>query len=190
MLVFYCSMLESDSEKDRMAEIYEKYKLKFLKIALNITHNQALAEDAVHNTFVAIIKQKEKYFNLYGSDFLYSTVIIVRNKCIDLLRKEKQYSNIPMEELEIYIGSEDFSVEDHIVLSSEYEALLRYLERIDEISSQILIMKYEQGFSYKEIGERLNMTSSHVQTRIYRAKEKLKKLMREERSEEAWIKNK
>ncbi len=77
-----------------------------------------------------------------------------------------------------------------VVLSSEYEALLRYLERIDEISSQILIMKYEQGFSYKEIGERLNMTPSHVQTRIYRAKEKLKKLMREERSEETWIKNK
>lgn len=183
-------MLGSNNEKDKMAEIYEKYKLKFLKVALNITHNQELAEDAVHNTFAAIIEQKEKYFNLDGSDFLFSTILIVRNKCIDLLRKEKLYSNISMDELEIYLSTEDPSVEEQIILSSEYEALWKYLGMIDEISRQILIMKYEQEFSYKEIGEKLGMTSSHVQTRIFRAKEKLRKLMRDEGSEDIWIKNK
>ncbi|OPZ92186.1 MAG: RNA polymerase factor sigma-70 [Firmicutes bacterium ADurb.Bin419] len=38
-------------------------------------------------------------------------------------------------------------------------------------------MKYILNMSYKEIGEELSMTSKHVDTRIMRAKEKVRKLM-------------
>lgn len=48
---------------------------------------------------------------------------------------------------------------------------------IDEISRQVLIMKYIQSMSYKEIGEELGMTAKHVDTRIMRAKEKIRKLI-------------
>ncbi len=51
------------------------------------------------------------------------------------------------------------------------------MNSIDEISKQVLIMKYIQSMSYKEIGEELGMTPKHVDTRIMRAKEKVRKLM-------------
>ena len=41
-------------------------------------------------------------------------------------------------------------------------------------------MKYVLGISYKEIGEKLSMTPKHVNTRIYRAKEKVRKLVEKE----------
>jgi RNA polymerase sigma-70 factor (ECF subfamily) len=41
-------------------------------------------------------------------------------------------------------------------------------------------MKYIQGLSYKEIGEELEMTPKHVDTRIMRAKQKVRKLMEQE----------
>ncbi len=163
-----------------MAGIYEEHKHALLMYALKITRNQAMAEDAVHNAFLSIIKEKDKYLYLDSRDFRFSAVIIVRNKCIDLLRKEKPYANIPMEDLEIYLESEEKSVEEQAVISSEYDAIRRHMASIDEISRQILIMKYVLGMSYKEIGEKLNMTPKHIDTRILRAKEKVRKLVKKE----------
>lgn len=180
LLIFYLSMLDSEYEKNKMKEIYEEHKHALFMYALKLTKDQALAEDAVHNAFIAIIEQKEKYFNLSRMDFRCSSVIIVRNKCIDLLRKQKAYSNIPYEELEIYIESKGKSVEEQAVTSCEYETIRKYLDSIDEISRQVLIMKYYLSMTYKEIGAELNMTQKHVETRIMRAKEKVRKLLKKD----------
>ncbi|NLY48223.1 MAG: RNA polymerase sigma factor [Clostridiales bacterium] len=180
MLVLYISMLDSEQDKKKMEEIYNEHKHALYMYALKLTGNQALAEDAVHSTFIAIIEQKEKYFNLSRMDFRCSSVIIVRNKCIDLLRKQQKYSDTPYEELEIFIESKDKPVEEQAVVSCEYEAIRKHLASIDEISRQVLIMKYYLGMSYKEIGDALKMTPKHVETRIMRAKEKVRKLIRKE----------
>ncbi len=164
-----------------MTQIYEEHKHALLNYALKITsYNQTMAEDAVHNAFISIIKEKEKYFNLSSRDFRFSSVIIVRNKCIDLIRKEKPYSNIPIEDMEIYLESEAKPLDEQVIFSSEYAAIRKHLENIDEISRQVLIMKYALGMSYKEIGEKLNMTPKHVDTRLLRAKEKVRKLVDKE----------
>ena len=54
------------------------------------------------------------------------------------------------------------------------------MNTIDEISKQVLVMKYLLNMSYKEIGEELGMTPKHVDTRIMRAKAKVRKLMEED----------
>lgn len=181
MLTFYINMLETEQERKKMADIYEEHKHALLIYALKVTgYNQAMAEDAVHNAFLSIIKEKEKYFYLDSRDFRFSSVIIVRNKCIDLLRKEKPYADIPIDELEIFLESNEKPIDEQAVISSEYAAIRRHMANIDEISRQVLIMKYALGMSYKEIGEKLNMTPKHVDTRILRAKEKVRKLAEKE----------
>jgi RNA polymerase sigma-70 factor (ECF subfamily) len=180
MLSLYLSALETEPERKKMAEVYEEHKHALLMYALKITKNQEMAEDAVHNAFLSIIKQKEKYLAMSGRDFRFSAVVIVRNKCIDLLRKQKPYADIPFEELEIYLESGDVTVEEQAVRHSEYEQIRQCLQSLDEISRQVLIMKYYFDMSYKEIGERLGMTPKHVYTRIMRAKEKVRKLMKKE----------
>lgn len=180
MLFIYISMLETEQERNRMTEIYEEHRQSLLLYALKLTKKQEMAEDAVHNAFLSIIKEKEKYFNLDCRNFRFSAVIIVKNKCIDLLRKEKPYANINMDDLEIFLETKDKPVEEQVIISSEYAAIRKHMESIDEISRQILIMKYVLGMSYKEIGEQLTMTPKHVDTRIFRAKEKVRKLVEKE----------
>jgi RNA polymerase sigma-70 factor (ECF subfamily) len=41
-------------------------------------------------------------------------------------------------------------------------------------------MKYYYSMTYKEIGEKLGMTPKHVDTKIMRAKEKVRKLIKQE----------
>ena len=43
-------------------------------------------------------------------DFRRSAVIIVRNKCIDILRKQKPFANKSIEELEIFLESDEVPV--------------------------------------------------------------------------------
>ncbi|NLM59808.1 MAG: RNA polymerase sigma factor [Clostridium sp.] len=181
MLALYISMLETGHERNKMTELYEEHRYALLMYALKVTNNnQAMAEDAVHNAFLSIIKEKEKYLYLDSRDFRALSVIIVRNKCIDLLRKEKPYADITMDELEIYLESKEKPVDEQATISLEYDTIRKHLSNIDEISRQVLIMKYVLGMSYKEIGDKLNMTTKHVDTRILRAKEKVRKLTERE----------
>ncbi len=180
MLAFYITMLETEQERKKIADIYEEHKHALLMYAMKITGNHTMAEDAVHSAFLSIIKEKEKYFYLDSRDLRFSSVIIVRNKCIDLLRKEKPYAGIPMDELEIFLESKEKPIEEQVIISSEYATIRKHMANIDEISRQVLIMKYVLSMSYKEIGEKLNMTPKHVDTRIQRAKEKVRKLLETE----------
>ena len=177
LLTIYLSMLDTEQERKKMTDLYEEHKYALLHYAMTIIRNQDMAEDAVHNTFISIIEKKEKYLNLDCRDFRRSAVIIVRNKCIDILRKQKPFANISMEELEIFLESDEKSVEEQVLLSSDYELIRKYINSIDEISKQVLLMKYILNMSYKEIGEKLGMTPKHVDTRIMRAKAKVRKLI-------------
>lgn len=177
LLTLYLSMLDNEQERKKMTDLYKEHKYVLLRYAMKITCNQSMAEDAVHNAFISIIEKKEKYLKLDCMDFRRSAVIIVRNKCIDILRKQKPFANKSIEELEIFLESDEVPVDEQILFLSEYELIRKYMNSIDEISRQVLIMKYVQSMSYKEIGEELGMTPKHVDTRVMRAKEKVRKLM-------------
>jgi RNA polymerase sigma-70 factor (ECF subfamily) len=170
-------MLETEQERKKMTDLYNEHKHALLHYAMKIMTNQDMAEDAVHNSFISIIQKKEKYLNLDYKDFRRSAIIIVRNKCIDILRKPKPFANKSIEELEIFLESDDVPVDEQVIFESEYELIRKYINSIDEISKQVLLMKYILNMSYKEIGEELSMTPKHVGTRITRAKEKVRKLI-------------
>ena len=180
LLTIYLSMLDTEQERKKMTDLYEEHKYALFNYAMTIIRNQDMAEDAVHNAFISIIEKKEKYLNLDCMDFRRSAVIIVRNKCIDILRKQKPFANKSIEELEIFLESDEVPVDEQVIFESEYELIRKYINSIDEISKQVLLMKYISNMSYKEIGEELGVTPKHVDTRIMRAKEKVRKLIEKE----------
>lgn len=96
------------------------------------------------------------------------------------IKEAKHFSNKSIEELEIFLESDEVPVEEQVLFLSEYELIRKHMNTIDEISKQVLVMKYLLNMSYKEIGEELGMTPKHVDTRIMRAKAKVRKLMEED----------
>jgi RNA polymerase sigma-70 factor (ECF subfamily) len=60
MLAFYMAALETDEERDKLADLYQRYHQLLTKAALRIVKSPDLAEDAVHETFVAAIEDKGK----------------------------------------------------------------------------------------------------------------------------------
>ena len=177
MLLIYLSALETEEERAKMTDIYDNHKYAMLRYALKITNNKEAAEDAVHDAFLSIIKHKDKYFSLSGKDLRVLLVIITKNKCIDLLKKGNAFVDDPVDEMENVLPSKDIPIEEQLILNEEYEAIKKHVAGLDDKSRLVLEMKYLLDMSYKEIGEQLGITPKHVDTRIQRAKEKVRRII-------------
>ena len=57
MLVFYLAAIDSDESKNKFEYIYHKYYRFMLRTASSIIRDSSLAEDAVHETFVQLLKE-------------------------------------------------------------------------------------------------------------------------------------
>ena len=56
MFMFYLSMLETPEEKLLIEQLYSQYRQMMYKISFSILKDSFDAEDAVHNTFIGIIR--------------------------------------------------------------------------------------------------------------------------------------
>ena len=176
MLAIYLAMLDNEEEPDKIADIYNNHKQAMLRKALSLVNNREMAEDAVHNAFLAVIKDKEKYLALAGRDLRVLLIVITKNKCIDLLRQRNQFVDNQIDDMDDILIANNASVENQIILLDEYDSIKKYLAMLDDTSRLVLEMKYILGMTYKEIGKELGMTAKHVDTKIMRAKDKVRRL--------------
>jgi len=171
------TMLDDEKDKIILAEIYENYKTDMLRFALSITGNKEMAEDAVHDAFLSIIKHKDKIFALSSKEKRAMVIVITKCRCIDLLRKKKHIADESIEDMEYSLETNDIPVEKQVIIIDEYNTIKKHIASLDESSRIVLEMKYVLGMSYKEIGEELGMTAKHIDTKIMRAKDKVRKLL-------------
>ena len=86
MLIFYMSLIDSDESKDKFESLYLKYRKHMKHIAMKILDDEHLAEDAVHNAFVKIISNLEKFNKINCQETRNLIVIIIRSVSIDMYR--------------------------------------------------------------------------------------------------------
>ena len=172
-------MLDNERDRITLAEIYENYKNDMLRFALSITGNKEMAEDAVHDAFLSIIRYKNKIFALSNHEKRAMVIVITKCRSIDLLRKKKRITDESIEDMEYSLETNDIPVEKQVILNDEYNTIKKLIASLDEASRVVLEMKYVLGMSYKEIGDELGITAKHVDTKIMRAKEKVRKLVGE-----------
>ena len=176
MLAIYLAMLDNEEEQVKLSDIYVTHRPSMLRKALTLVKNKEEAEDAVHDAMLALIMHKEKYLSLDSKDLRIQLIIITKNKCIDLLRRSNSFVDGQIYDMGDVLIAVDIPVEDQIILNDDFEVLKKYLALLDETSRGILEMKYVMGMTYKEIGKEHGITAKHVDTKIMRAKEKIRKL--------------
>mgnify|MGYP003746685875 FL=1 len=108
-----------------------------------------------------------KNFN-EDKEFFPWLIKIARNEGINFMRKNKVY-----EELETDKFTEENYFERDVMLEDA-------LKKLNENDREILLLFYQQDLSYDEIANILNISLENVKVRIFRAKEKLRKLLYKE----------
>ena len=154
-------------------ELYDRYVDKVYRKCLSFVKNEAQAEDFTHDIFLRLVlkigtfKEHAKF-----STWLYS---ITYNYCMDQIKIIKKQAETTLEE--------NFDLEQEYdnaeLVEIQGQDLKKALQKIDPNERAMLLMKYQDDFSIKEIADTLNITESAVKMRLMRTKEKLRKIYTE-----------
>jgi RNA polymerase sigma factor (sigma-70 family) len=148
-------------------ELYRRYSDKVYRKSLSFVKDQAKAEDFTHDIFLKLITR----IGTFQESSKFSTWLfsITYNYCMDQIRITKKMAEEEMDE--------EFDVEDDDDLGdAEMEAsnLRKAMNAIAPEEKAILVMKYQEDFSIKDIADTLKITESAVKMRLKRSREKLK----------------
>lgn len=163
----------------KIEDHYEKQKAFLMAYGSKILGSKEKAEDALQECFLVIIERKADYADLPDDAFRKVAVTMMKYKCIDRLRREKKWANhAPDASNGAFDAFDDLSA---TCLKKEREKMARdALKKVDPLGQQILYLKYFEEKSYKEIAEALAISTNLVQVKLYRIKQKLRKLLGEE----------
>jgi len=173
VILLYILMLETEDERNKMEYVYEKYKPLMLMCAVKILRNKELAEDAVHEAFLSVMKHKKKYLSESCPDLGVPIVIITRNKCLDILKKAS-HSEERIDDHKHYLESTVKPLDDQIALRDEYDTLRMHMSKLDDTSINILEMRYVLKMSHKEIAQVTELSLENINKKITRAKAKIR----------------
>ena len=149
--------------------LYKRYSGKVYGKCVSLLKEESLAQDAAQEIFTKIFLNLSKFSERSKfSTWIYS---ITYNYCIDYLRRRKKEKKLFTAEME---NAPDMAEEvpDTELLEMEVGRLKVVLEKIPEGDKAILMMKYQEEMSIKEIAEILGKTESAVKMKIKRAKHK------------------
>ncbi len=141
--------------------IVEKYMDCIYKVALNACKNVADAEDIVQNTFEKLWRNNKKFET---DEYLRKWLIRVTiNECNSYFRTSWIKKRVSMEAVETLSFS-----------TPEKTDLFYALDKLVIKEREVIHLYYYEGYSVHEISEIMLMSETAIQTRLYRARKKLK----------------
>ena len=154
---------------DALEQLITRWRSRAEAYANSILHDSQSAEDAVQEAFSRIYAVRTCIDeNRSFSAYLYT---VIKRICIDELRKQKRFPELPGELPDPPVDSAE----------AEYIGRLDRLNRIhllailDETDRKLLLAFSLEGKPTKQIAEELNLSDGQVRVRLHRIRRKLKK---------------
>jgi RNA polymerase sigma-70 factor (ECF subfamily) len=152
--------------------LYDRYSKMVYNKCYGFSRSKDEAEDLTQDVFLmlfvklASFKGKSKF-----STWLYS---FTYNFCVNYVNRNKQRkmsdNAIPMDDAEYKLTEE---VPDESIYELKASKLKKALNLISAENKSILLLKYQDGASIKELSEVLELGESAIKMRLKRAKAKL-----------------
>ncbi len=178
MLVFYLSLIDNDEDKTKFRQLYEEYSKLMKYSAYCMLKDEFLAEDAVHEAFIRISRHMNGVEEVFSPKTRNFVVKIVKNICRDMMKAGKKYQCISYDE-EYDQDFRPYTKIKYNLEEIEFSALIAKIKELPEIYRDVLLLKFHQGFSDREIADLLGITYAAVRKRVERARELLEYSLRE-----------
>ena len=157
---------------------YELYEQKMFRVALSVLHDESLAEDAVQDAFLQLIKHKV-FFPKADSDGCKRYIItVIKNASINIYNKRKNENKIVSysENLEEVISSE--AVEPDIT-TNEGAVCTPLINSLPEKYQDVVDCLVVREYSVRQTADKLGITEANVRKRYERAKKLLRQNCKE-----------
>ena len=173
-------VFDTPEEKGKFEQAYLRYNKVGFYYAREILHDDALAEDALHDAFLSLARNLDKIGDVECSKSFNYFVTIVKNTAISTLRRQKRARTVNIDDDSSVFQLEDSAPgpEESSAQKDSYTRLLNAVKRLKPEYQAPLLLKYANGYTEAEIAKTLGITVSNVSVRIYRAKQKLIPILR------------
>lgn len=161
---------KQDMEKE-IERLIDKYGNDVLRVSFIYLKDKQRAEDAFQEVFLKIYK-KYGGFSHRSSERTWIIRITI-NVCRDILRSTWIKRVFPVEN----VGEEKTSVDidEKLARKDENRILMDEIMNLSTVYKEIIVLYYYQGFDTVELSRILKIPESTVRTRLFRAREILRR---------------
>jgi len=119
-------------------------------------------DDLIQETYSRLLRAREAGRITHTRGFLFTAA---RNIAIDLIRR--RYSQLPAsEEATLELPNEEPGVQDQIDHELRLQILVEAIDALPERCREVMMLRYLDGFSYREIAERLGRSPETVKIHL------------------------
>jgi RNA polymerase sigma factor (sigma-70 family) len=147
--------------------LYQAEAPRLLGVAMRMLKRRMLAEEAVHDTFMRVWDQANRFDASMGNgqSWLFT---LLRNRALNILRGEAR-TDLTAEFETMNLESDDENPEEIVLKLSEAGALRRCLETLDASRRQAILLAYVNGLTHVELAERLGMPLGTIKSWMRRS---------------------
>ena len=167
------SKIVEKNDTHLFAILYDRYASVVYNKCYGFSRSKEEAQDLTHDIFIRLfVKLRTFKARAKFSTWLYS---FTYNFCVNYVQrnKEKKKERVTVVTDNIREDSDENEIEDATLFELKADKLAKALEKIAISEKMILLMKYQDDMSIKEISEALDLGESAVKMRLKRAKEKV-----------------
>ena len=159
---------------DALEQMIMRWRSRAEAYAVSILHDPHTAEDAVQEAFARIYAARASLD--VGRSFPAYLYTIVKRICIDELRKQRRFPELPGDLPDPPVDS----AEAEYIRGLERLNRIHLLANLDETDRKLLLAFSLEGKPTKQIAGEMNLSDVQVRVRLHRIRRKLKKGMNDD----------
>lgn len=143
---------------ERIRKALHEYEEPLMRYAQRMTGNAEHARDVVQETFFRLCRERPERVDNHLAEWLYT---VCRNKALDVCRKERRMTRLSDATLAESPAAEPDPAHD-AEQNEESTRVLDLVDRLPEKQREVILLKFQNGLSYRQIGEVTGQSVSNV----------------------------
>lgn len=153
-----------------LAELYDRYGRAAYALAVRVLRDQALAQDAVQDAFLAAWRTAASFDPARGKASTW-LITLVHRRAVDVVRRENRRRASTLDDAPIPAGD---ATEEIAEVRERRRAVQAALAELAPAERECLELGYYGGLSQAEISERLGVPLGTVKSRMFAGLAKLR----------------
>ena len=156
---------------DSVESAVARHQASLLRYATRLLSDPDRARDVVQDTFVKFMSQPPEAVAGHEAEWLFT---VCRHRALDVLRKEGRMNSFEDGAIERIKASEPRPGET-LEHAEAQATLLQLIDKLPPKQQDVIRLKFQNGFSYKEIGRITTLSVTNVGYLIHTAVSRLRR---------------
>ena len=168
----------NEMQTEEFQRLFYEMKDKLYRFSLRIVRSSDVAEDVVQEVMIKLWTKRD---NVQGIENINGwLMVLTRNLSIDKVRS-KHHTTGSLETA-YYVADDEIKPDKHAEQSDMMRQIDAAVEQLPETQRLIFHLRDVEGMTYKEISEILDISLDNVKINLFRARQKLRKLLKQAES--------